>query len=634
MAEKVGKDIGALNEQQMLSHCNTVKSRLKDVNHDKHEVQRKSYEYYRSTQRYLKAKMKDKKGKSNFIVPAAYRQVEVLRSVMQGNRPKIFAEFEPENEMIAKRAVEFINAVMWGKDEIDYENKMDIAESWRLITGTSIEKVGWLKQFEEVEEQVVEGGQVLPFTRKVRKVVKNTPEVKVVVPMRFFVGDVYVTDMEKQVELCEEIPMRLSQIRALGDAIGPDGEPVFKNLERLDATMVDEIERNEDVVEYQDAAGTNQLDEPDNINSHDPKFRLEQYWFSPGWLVTIIPDMLELQRVRMKEPPWVRKVFVQDTHLFWGTGIIEPNIASFDEKNEYRNLRLAVRKRFYGNVMVINEKELVDQETDMVPKDAWIIRAKGDPNRAVNIAPVPQSPSLMEEEAIIDRDIEQNGVSNLLAPSPEDAPETATGTIQLQTAAAGKFNKPRGRLEAGVERIVEKIAKLCQEHLVENREFYVNEDGYLSKRYINDSYFETPEGIMPFRFRVELGSTAPLNEATEIKNRLLIWKMGANDPYIEQAALRKWVFEAVTTNIPQGLIKDIPAIPQPAAEQQAQQAFEAGKKAEIDNEVLKEQLKDTLSDVEKKRDDLDNEPDAETRKGMRALRSQLNKAERGQEQQG
>lgn len=598
--------IAPLDDQALLSHCINRRSKLQTDNNFKHVIMEKAYEYYHASKRYLAAKTKDQKGKTSLITSRPYQQVETLKSFMLSNRPKIFAEMEEQHKQVSDVALEFINKVMWGKDEIDYEEGMDSSEGFRLIMGTAIERVDWVREMGERLVPFSLGPIPTPFKKKEKFFTKNTPDVDIVNPLRFYPGNPYEQDIEKQKEMFEVIPMNLSDIMKNGQVKGLDGKPVYSNTKNLDRTMVEELTRDNDgpMRDYEDVSGIG-INQDNQHESHDPVLRVEQWVFGadPGdidrspWIVTIIPDKIVLEKRRRKEGiPYVVKRFRLDSNLFWGIGIIEPNIPSYDEKNEYRNLRLNVRKRNYGLVLAFDEKKLVDKK-DLVPKAAMTIRTLGDPQRAIQALSFnDNSAAMLQEEAMIDQDIERTGVPAILT-GQEEVTDTASGQNLLQQTAASGFEKPRGRMEAGVERIAEKIAKLCAVHLIENREFYANDNGYLTKKFVDFSFFENEQGEALFRLKVELGSTKPIDEVTEQRKWMQFFQVTNGDPYWDQFKLRLFLGKKFAIPNTPELLNKVPMIPQQQAQQMAQEAFEKGKQERVKVEVAAWKLDETRKDL-------------------------------------
>lgn len=595
----------AKDDTLLLSHCTQRRSKLVTDNKDKHVLQEKAYEYYHASRRYFKSKLL-KKGSTSLVTSRPYQQVEDLKSLMLSNRPKIFAEFTQQNQEEAEIALEFINSLMWGKDELNYEERMDSSEGFRLIMGTSIERVDWEREMGERLVPFSLGPIPTPFKTKQEFFTKNTPRVAVVNPLRFFPGNPFIESIEDQKEIMELMPMNLSDIRLKGQTKGIDGKPIYSNTGELTAQMIDQLTSDTDaeLQDWMDTSGVGSQ-EDNQIESHDPRIRVEQWTFGadPGdkdrspWIVTIIPDKVVLEKRRRKEGiQYVVKRFRLDSDLFWGIGLIEPNIPSYDEKNEYRNLRLNVRKRNYGMVLGVNQKMLVD-ETDLEPKAAMVLRFKGDPSRGLQSIPIhDNSAAMIQEEAVIDQDIERTGVPSSLV-GQEEPTETATGISLLQNAAAAAFEKPRGRMEAGVERVVEKIGKLLNTHLIEERGFYVNVNGVMTQKFVNFSFFESESGEALFRLKVELGSTKPINEVAEQRAATQSFQLMANDPWWKQREIRLELGPKMGIKNAAKLLNDQPMITQAQAQQMAQEAFKKGEESKVKEEVAAFKLDEARKDL-------------------------------------
>lgn len=613
------KTIEDMKDEELLSYCESEKTRLESANKDKHDKMKECYDYYRQSKDYLKKKFKDREGMPQYVSARPFQQVEVLKSFMLGNRPTIYAEFEKDYQKEATEGLDFVNTVLYGKGEINFEEKLDDFEAWREIGGTGVAKVLWDREDKMVntEEPMTMFGMEIGMTRTVKKrvPVKNTPDVKILVPMRFF-PEVDERDVTKMASCCEEIPMNYSHIKTLGNSNGLDGQPIFKGVSKIDDKMVQEWGENGTIEDWKDTADAGNQTERD-ASTHDPKVKVEQWWFSPNWSVTVIPGSMVLQKKQheLGRPPYVRSVFINDANLFWGIGALEMLLSAFDQKDEYRNLRIAKALRLFGGLMVYNPLQLIDAKKDMTPKAAWQIRCKGDPSRAVYFPPVSgAAPELINEERMIDEEINLEGVSPLLAPSSKgDAPDTASGTNMMQSAAAGKFKRPRGRLEHAVEEIVELICKYCSIHLVDGREFYIpDKKGHLSRKYVNYRWFENPVGGAIFRMRVEEGSTRPINEGEEVKKWAMIKQMYQGDGRVDQNKLDEIFMAKMGVKDIQGLFHPEPMLAVQKAQGLIKQAFEAGKEDEISEEVraalyddevdikvLEQRLKDAISDVQK-----------------------------------
>jgi hypothetical protein len=591
----IGKDIMGMKADELLTFLEQKKKTLKDANRPRHDIIKLCYEYYRSTKEYLPEKMRDKKGKPNYVSPKPDQQIEVVTSFMLGNRPHVFCEAFPgvPTRKVAIAQM-FLNDVVWGKWEINYEHKMDLAERWREIGGTSIQKNLWRRKFREEKVPIEIWGIRLPFSTTKQVMTKNAPDVKVVNPLRFF-PDPLVEELRDMECFCEEVPMRLSEIKANGLSTDFDGKPTFENTDKITEDMLRDAEKNEVVRDWISVAGLTEKEE-EAKDSHDPSITVEEWWLSPDILITIVPGKLLLRRKKYPDddPPYTACRFKHEPGMFWGVGLLERLIPTFDMRNEYVNLELARAKRTYGMLMIYNPSFFHDLN-DIVPKEAWSMKVK-DINKAVRFENLPQNNSLMDYVAMFDREVEVDGVPNYMSGANSDKfTDTTTGIQQLTGQASMKYEKPRGRLENATEEVIERIARQCGKHLIDGREFYTDEQGNLTKNYIDYSFFEDAQGNPLFRVRIEVGSTHPVNDVSEERKALLMQKEYGQDPYINPVELRIRNLKLLGVSDPKGLINEIPQVAMPAAQAEASKAYEKGKQEkvglEMENKMLKEQIK-------------------------------------------
>jgi len=245
---RVGFDIETAGEKELLDHCEKVGKRLRNSNLPFHQTMRKCAEYYESSKDYIKKKLRSKRGKDNYVSARPWQHVEVMTSQMLGNRPVLMAEYPEEfskngQDAKVKDAMEFLNKSLWGRKEIDFENKLDVMERWREIMGTGLFKNDWLQEWTEKKEPIQIAGFTTPFKRTVKRLTKNEGDIKVVCPLRFF-PDPGCETIRGQREFMEEVPMTWAEIDANGKAADLDGKPRFLNTDKVTEAMISDEEND------------------------------------------------------------------------------------------------------------------------------------------------------------------------------------------------------------------------------------------------------------------------------------------------------------------------------------------------------------------------------------------------------
>ena len=468
------RNIEKMDDTELLSYTTTVGVRLEANNHDIHALQTEWYKRYRSSKDYLSKVVKDKVT-PQLVSARPFQQCEIIKSLMLGNNPEIFAKFEQNAAEHANRVLKFTNDSLWDKGGINYEFVLEQTENDRVICGTGIEKLWWDREVatRRVRRPITFMGAELPESFMGMDLTKEVDEkyFKVnqcmggqVDPLQFD-ADPLIPNIKDQPEIRERMTMLYSEIKKNCD------NEYFYNWDKVKDLIEGEQEQNENVIARRSVSHTGTYTETTD-DTHDPLIKVHQYWFKPNWIVTVIPGRVVLQKTRHNygRPPYVVKKFIQYCTDFWGIGMIEPLVPLFDEKDQIRNLRMSAKRRAYGLVAIMNRAYMRNPDADVTPKDFWLWDMK-DINKGVRFESPRTNDDLVREEGIVDREIDNEGANPYLAGSGGSSEEAASRTAMVTRASGNKFKRERGNMENGVEEFVEMFCTMNKQHLTDNKEF-------------------------------------------------------------------------------------------------------------------------------------------------------------------
>lgn len=471
------------------------------------------------------------------FVPYAFSTVETIVPRIVAGRPQIDVIPREEGDADYAKVQGYLLDYFW--DQMGMDDKLPDMVRQMLIYGTSIIKVLWDKQIEQVKQEVEidpEMPEVGTTQEKVEKVTYNQPLIELVDLYDFF-WDPKGYD----IDTCAWVIHRTH--RSYDYLLKMQKQGLYKNVRLLEKDKKRPYQGETDKSKRHSVQNTTN---PLTINTDSTKeanIELLEYW-EDDRVVTIANRRVVIREddnpFMHGKKPFVRLVDQSMPKEFCGMGEIEPIEELQKELNDLRNQRRDNASLILNKMWKVKNGANVDED-ELVSDVGGVVHT--DDMDGVEPLYSPEIPnSSYREETLIKADIQQTtGITDYTkgVASEALANETATGISLMQEAGNARLKLKMMNVESAIKQIGEFIISLSKQFITEELSIRILGQGQPQWLLVK------PEEVKDnFDLIVESGPRLLENDAIAKRQALELFQMFANDQYINQLELRKYILEA------------------------------------------------------------------------------------------
>jgi hypothetical protein len=513
---------------------------------------------------------KEVKDRSNISIPYTFTQVETilprLVESLFAARPYVTVKGREEMDQIAAENMETL---------LDYQmnERMDMQDIFHLglkgmcIYGTAVAFTGWkykertsIKRVQaqvyeidpETDEPIIDPNtmELIPLMdedtpimdwqeEEVNEIEYDDPEVKFL-DLGLFYVDTNATDIEDSRYCGHSCYMTKAEI----DALAETDDDIEINWKEIPKDSKKNTARNQRMSSVGLGSGADE-----NIHDDEDALYEVHYYFEDNKEVLIINREYlakdSTSRFHHRKKPYVKDVYTEVPHEFYGMGVVEVIEDLQDELNAERNMRIDYRAMSMRRMWKVKKGSMAASQ-NLTWRQNGRIYVESEDELEVLEAPDGALSGSFNQESTIKQDMRDTSGAHDVVMGTSGGSSTATETMTKDNNASMRFKLVISSIE---KRLLVGIATFM---IQLNQQFIDNERVMRIVGEQGDQWIEmAPEDIQGEFDLVAAGSSVePMANKEAYKQRMVeLYSIAANDPFMQQFPqyrrnLLKKVYEA------------------------------------------------------------------------------------------